>query len=329
MFNEFIKRISSFKHIGVISHIRPDGDCIGSQAALCQWLEKNGFTYTAFNEDEVPDNLSWMQNYVPVEKPANELLEKCDLFILVDGNATHRFGSFEKWIEGKDIPVWMIDHHPNPADDFEIAISVDSASSTCELIYRLFTEKDPSQIDGQIAKCLYTGIITDTGSLQYESVTPDTVRAVADLLDRGNFKPNEVIEVIFSNKTPEQMHLLSEALKTIQLYSDNQIAVMHVTTEMLEKTKTSNSDCEGFVSYPLSIANIKAAVLMKDFYDEGIRISLRSRSEVNVNKWARELGGGGHNKAAGAWHKGPLEQAITDVVKIGSKQIKKIGRAHV
>ena len=220
--------------------------------------------------------------------------------------------------------MWMIDHHPNPADEFDIAISVDDVSSTCELIYGLYEEHNPDQIDSVVAKALYTGIITDTGSLQFESVSPRTVAIVADLLERGNFRPNEVVEVIYSNKTLPQMRLLSMSLETIQLFEDNQIAVMSVTQEMLEETGTTNADCEGFVSYPLSIANIKAAVLVKDFYDEGIRISLRSRSAVDVNVWARQLGGGGHRKAAGAWHEGPREKAIEEIVKIGAKQLKDI-----
>ena len=312
------------------SHVRPDGDCIGSQMALCSWLEKNGLTVSAFNDDDVPANMQWLQKNVKVKKPSTSQLAECDLIILVDGNAAGRFGSFSEWIEKEEnnVPVWIIDHHPNPFGDFEIAVSVDNASSTCELIYQLYRENDLEQIDEHAAKAMYTGIITDTGSLQFESVTPNTVRAVASLLEYGGFKPNEVIEIIFSNKTQDQMKLLSEALNTIKLYADNQIAVMYVNTEMLEKTHTTQSDCEGFVSYPLSIANIKAAILLKDFYDEGIRISLRSRSNVNVNEWAGELSGGGHKKAAGAWHPGPLEQAIEDVVAIGSNQIKQIDTKH-
>jgi len=326
MFEEFIKKIENHNHIGVISHVRPDGDCIGAQIALCSWLEKNGRSVSAFNDDEVPENLQWLQKKIKIEKPTAARLAECDLIILVDGNAAGRFGSFSDWIEKDEnsVPVWMIDHHPNPFGDFEISISVDDASSTCELIYKLYWEHDPGQIDEYAAKAMYTGIITDTGSLQFESVTPDTVRAVASLLEYGDFTPNEVIEIIFSNKTQSQLKLLSEALNTIKLFADNQIAIMHVNTEMLEKTHTTQSDCEGFVSYPLSIANIKAAVLLKDFYDEGIRISLRSRSSIDVNKWAGELGGGGHKKAAGAWHPGPLEKAIEDVVAIGSNQIKQI-----
>lgn len=324
MFSEFIEKIKEYNHIGILSHVRPDGDCLGAQVALGWWLQKNGFKVSAFNDDEIPLNLQWLTKAMEIEKPTDTKFEKCDLFIMVDGNAIHRFGRFKEWSEDKSLPMWMIDHHPNPADEFDLTISVDDASSTCELIYGLYEESDPGLIDSVSAKALYTGIVTDTGSLQFESVSPRTVAIVSELLDRGNFRPNEVIEVIYSNKTLPQMKLLSMALETIQLFEDNQIAVMSVTQEMLEETGTTNADCEGFVSYPLSIANIKAAVLVKDFYDEGIRISLRSRSAVDVNIWAGQLGGGGHRKAAGAWHEGPREKAIEEIVNIGAKQLKDI-----
>lgn len=324
MFKEFIKKIKNHKTIGVVSHIRPDGDCIGGQVALCRWLKKNGLEVYGFNDDQISDNMQWLLEYFPVEKPTPVKLASCDLFILIDGNALHRFGSFKDWFEDNPTPLLMVDHHPNPEDIFDIAISVDDASSTCELIYRLYEETDLEKLDEQSAKALYTGIITDTGSLKFDSVKPETVEVVADLLRRGKFTPNEVIEKLFYNKTLPQMRLLSLALGNINLYENGQIAVMSVTQTMLDQTGTTNADCEGFVDYPLSITGVKAAILIKDLNDEGIKMSLRSKSEVDVNIWARELGGGGHKKAAGAWHKGPLNKAIEDTVKIGSKQLKQI-----
>lgn len=329
MFKDFlnkIKRLNPESQIGVLSHIRPDGDCIGSQIALCRWLQLEGFKATAFNDDEIPENLEWLQKSVTIEKPDHEKLESCDLFILVDGNATHRFGSFEEWLKGKKQPVWVIDHHPDPESIFEITISETDASSTCEIIYELYAQNDLSRIDSEIAMALYSGIITDTGSLQFDSVTPKTVEITADLLRRGKFKPNEVIERIYSNKTIEQMKLLSASLETIQLFKNNQIAVMYVTEEMLSKSGATFSDCEGFVNYPLSIGSVKAAIFMKDQGSEGIRMSLRSRSEIDVNIWARNFGGGGHKKAAGAWHSGPLENAIKEVVEVGVNQLKNIDK---
>lgn len=324
MFKDFIKNVKKHHHIGVYSHIRPDGDCIGAQVALCKWLQNNGLKVTAFNDDDISENLVWLTNYFPVQKASDELIETCDLFIVVDGNAPHRFGSYEEYQQRKRRPVFMIDHHPNPEDDFDLSISVEEASSTCELIYNLYREHDLSQIDEEVAKALYTGIITDTGSLQYDSVTPETMEAAADLIRRGNFTPNQVAERVFSNQTLPQLQLLSVSLSTIQLFENNQIAVMTVTKKMLDDTGTTNADTSGFVSYPLSITGIKAAVLLKDLDDKGIKMSLRSKSHVDVNLWARELGGGGHKKAAGAWHPGPLKKAITETVAIGSKQIKEL-----
>ncbi len=321
MFKEFIKKIKNYKRIGVISHIRPDGDCIGSQVGLAVWLKKNGFDVQAFNDDDVPLNLEWLTCYFPIQAFELEKIKQCDLVILVDGNALHRFAHSDSWSDSVDAPFWMVDHHPDPNDEFDLQISVPGASSTCELIYNLYNEYNIEQLDTDAAKALYTGIITDTGSLQFDSVTPDTLEAVADILRRGDFKPNIVAEQVFSSKTEAQYKLLSEALRTIKLYENNQIALMYVTQEMLEKTGTTNSDTEGFVSYPLSIAGVKAAILMKDLEEDGVKMSLRSRSNIDVNQWARELDGGGHKKAAGAWHPGPLDKTIEDVITIGKKQL--------
>src|SRR5690625_7677833 len=119
-------------------------------------------------------------------------------------------------MENRDLPVRMIDHHLNPDDGFEIAISVETASSSCELIYQLFKEHNPDQISGMNARAMYTGIITDTGSLQFESVSPATVRAIADLLERGGSRPNEVAERVFSKRSIGQMHRLSGSLMTMR-----------------------------------------------------------------------------------------------------------------
>lgn len=324
MFKEFIEITKKYSRVGVFSHIRPDGDCIGSQVALSLWLKKNGVDVIAFNDDDIAENLIWLTDYFPVQKATEELTDQCDLFIVVDGNAPHRFGSYETWQEKKRRPVLMVDHHPHPEDEFDHAVSVDDASSTCELIYNLYKEHDIDQIDENVAKALYTGLITDTGSLQYDSVKPETMDAAAELLRRGKFKPNLVAERVFSNQTLPQLQLLSLSMSTIELFENNQIAVMTVTKEMLDETGTTNSDTGGFVSYPLSITGIKAAVLLKDLDDDGVKMSLRSKSDVDVNLWARELGGGGHKKAAGAWHPGPLEKAIRETVQIGSKQIQKL-----
>lgn len=321
MFKELIQKLKSHDTIGVYSHIRPDGDCIGAQVAMCLWLQQNDVEVYAFNDDAVALNLQWLTDFFPVQPPEEKQLRRCDAFLLLDGNSAKRFGSYAEYIKDDPKPTYMIDHHPNPKGNFEVGISVEEASSTCELIFRLFEENDISQVDTEVAQALYTGLLTDTGSLQFDSVTPETLRICSELLRLGDFRPNIVAERVFSTKSLNQLHLLSMAVGTIELFEDNQIAIMYVTKEMLDETNTTNDDCEGFVSYPLSVAGIKAAILFKALGD-GVKMSLRSKSdEVDVNKWAREIGGGGHRKASGAWHAGPLETTIEEVVGVGAKYL--------
>lgn len=324
MFKEFINKLKNYKTIGVFSHLRPDGDCLGAQVALCKWLEKNGWEARAFNDDEVPPNMHWLASHFTIHKPGEKSLSELDAVILVDGNIPSRFGIIGEFYTRLSLPLFMIDHHPDPADVFTVSVSVPEASSTCELIYKLISEHDIGQLDKVTAKALYTGMITDTGSLQFDSVTPDTVEIVADLLRKGNFKPNEVIDKIYSNRTLNQFQLLSRSLDTIQMFQNNQVAVMHVTQQMMQDTGTTNMDTEGFVSYPLSIQGVKVAIIFKDMEEDGVKMSLRSRSRVDVNIWARKLGGGGHKKAAGAWHEGPLQKAISDTIELGKNQIQKV-----
>lgn len=320
-FKDLISSLTRHKKVAVLSHLRPDGDCLGSQVALSLWLQKNGIEAVAFNEDELPENMLWLLEFFPISKPSENLEESFDAFVLVDGNALHRFGKNAENLSSSKKPIYMIDHHPDPDDIFEEMVSDVSASSTCELIYKLFAEHNASQIDESAAKAMYLGLVTDTGSFQFSSVTPDTLYAASDLLKRGTFTPNEITERIYASRPLRQLKLLSMALDTIEIHADGKIATICITKEMFEATNTTNEDTEGFVQYPLSVEGVKACVLFRE--DEGrIKLSLRSQSDaIDVNKWARTFNGGGHTKAAGAWFDGTLEKAMTDVIEEGKKQL--------
>lgn len=320
MHKQFISHILRHQKIAVFSHLRPDGDCLGSQIALCIWLQKNGIEAAAFNEDPIPANLQWMLSYYEIKNPLKANLKDFDAFMVVDGNALHRFGNRAAKIPDLQKPVYMIDHHPNPEDIFEMAISETEASSTAELVYGLFAEHNPEQIDEGVAKSLFAGIMTDTGSFQFSSVQPKTMRVAADLMERGNFTPDEIVHNIYAGKPLKQLKLLSMALDTITLHQHGQLATIHITDEMMRNTQTSKYDTEGFVQYPLTIEGVKACVMLREDADS-IKLSLRSKSDVDVNKWARRFDGGGHKKAAGASHPGPIQKAIDDVIAVGAEQL--------
>lgn len=321
MFSSLIKSLLSHKKVAVFSHLCPDGDCLGSQIALCLWLEKNGIQTAAFNEDEVNENMQWLLEFKTVEKPTPEKLSQFEAFVFVDGNALYRFGANAEALENSGKSLYMVDHHPDPASYFNDFVSDVSASSTCELIYRLYDEHNPNQIDRAAAKAMYTGLVTDTGSFQFESVKPATLKAAAHLLETGSFTPNEVVEKIYSTKKLNQIKLTALALGTIELHLDQQIATMYVNQSMFQETQTSNEDTEGLVAYPLSIQGVKACVFFREDAPGNIKLSLRSRSSIDVNQWAKSFSGGGHVKAAGAHFEGSLEEAIKSVLEEGRKHI--------
>jgi phosphoesterase RecJ-like protein len=320
MFKNFISKIRQHQKVAVFSHVRPDGDCLGSQVALSLWLQKNGIDTTAFNEDSIPENMEWLLNFFPIIKPTKDQLIDFDAFVVVDGNALHRFGETAKHLSELGKPIYMIDHHPEPDDIFEESVSMASASSTCELVHQLYSEHNPDQIDEHAAKAMYLGLVTDTGSFQFDSVKPETLSAGADLLKRGGFTPNVITEKIYSSRPLRQLKLLSMALETIELHADGQISTITITEEMFEQTGTSSEDTEGFVQYPLSVEGVKACVLFRENGDR-VKLSLRSQSNIDVNKWARRFNGGGHKKAAGAWHTGPVKKAMEEVISIGQEQL--------
>lgn len=320
IFKNFISKILQHQKVGVFSHVRPDGDCLGSQVALSLWLQKNGVNATSFNEDDIPENMKWLLDFFPISKPSKEQVAGFDAFIVVDGNALHRFGETAEQLAELDKPIYMIDHHPQPDDIFEEFVSQVDASSTCELVHQLYSEHNPNQIDEHAAKAMYLGLVTDTGSFQFDSVKPGTLSAAADLLERGGFTPNVITEKIYSSRPLKQLKLLSMALETIELHADGQISTITITREMFEQTGTTNEDTEGFVQYPLSVEGVKACVLFREDGDR-IKLSLRSQSNIDVNKWAREFNGGGHKKAAGAWYSGPIKKALTEVIEVGKEQL--------
>ncbi|MEX1122508.1 MAG: DHHA1 domain-containing protein, partial [Balneolales bacterium] len=284
------------------------------------WCQKNGIEAKCFNDDDLKNNLKWMNKYFPIEKPDRDYLDRCDGIVFLDGNSLDRFGVFAEYLKSVDKPLYMIDHHPDPDDIFELAYSDPKASSTAEMIYHLFEQGDLNMIDGSIARALYTGMMTDTGSFRFDSVTYETHLILSELLRRGEFSPDEIHQRIYDDWTLNQLHLLGMALNRVELHHNNQISTMTVTETMLRKTGCTYSDLEGFVSHALSIKTVKSAIIFCELEGK-IKISLRAKRDVDVNLVARQFGGGGHKKAAGSWHPGSMQKAVEDFVKVTAEQL--------
>lgn len=318
MIEQLVKQLQKSKNPVIFSHIRPDGDAIGSQVAMSLWFKNQGIEAVAVNEDDVPPNMTWLSDLFPIQKPTQDILDQADAFIFVDGSAAYRFGDWGvKANEMESVPSYVIDHHPDTSDEFDLAYAVVSASSTCELLYRVFEATDLNLIDNDAARAMYTGLVTDTGSFRFDSVSAEVHDIVADLLRRGNFRPNVVHEELYDRRTQKQLHLLGEVLKSIELFNDGKIAAMRITQKMLDDHNSAYSDTDGFIAYPLSLNGVDSAFIASE--KEGkIKLSLRSKRLIKANEWAKAFGGGGHARAAGCWHDSDdMDEAIEAVVGKG------------
>jgi phosphoesterase RecJ-like protein len=316
----FISKVTRHKTVGVFSHLRPDGDAIGSQMAFCRWLSARGVQVKAFNEDPVPANLAWMLPFFPIVKPTLESVTACEAYVFLDGNGLNRFGSLAEGTAHAKRPFYLIDHHPSSEMPFEAAIHDVSASSTAELVFYLYLNSDLGLLDKESAKAIYTGIMTDTGSFRFDSVRFTTHTIVSELVRIGGFNVAEIHEAVYDDKTAGQIALLGKALQTVALHGDG-FASMYVTKAMLDETGCSKQHTEGFTQYPLSVQGVHAIVFCVDFGDR-IKASFRTKRDIDANLWARQWKGGGHVRASGGWHDGPMEKAIIDFIASGKALLK-------
>lgn len=320
MIQSFISSVLKHQHIAVFSHIRPDGDAIGSQIGFCLWLKQHGVHATAFNDDGIPPSLDFLTDSYPFDLPDGTIPEDIDAIVLLDGNHPDRFGICASAIFQTEKPIYIVDHHPEPLDIYADKHWDVTASSTAELVFRLYEQSGLEAMSQSAAIALYTGIVTDTGSFRFDSVSPGTHLAAAELIARGNFKPNVVHEKLYDQKTPEQLALIGEVLRSMQFFADGRIGVVTVTNEMFNRTNTEYTDTEGLVAIPLSVKGVEAAVIFIE-HQGRIKLSFRSKTDLDVNRWARQFEGGGHAKAAGGWTNGPIEDAVQNVLETGVRAL--------
>lgn len=313
MIQKFIDGLAKWKKPGLISHVHPDGDAIGSQLALYYWFLQQNAGPVMFNDDSVPSNLGWLSNQEKIRVPEVHLLDQCDSFVFIDGNEPHRFGKMAKYFYETDKPVYLVDHHLNPPENYFEGMLWDAgASSTAWLVYKIFEKMGLEHITRDVAEALYCGILTDTGSFRFDTVTAETHFATGKIIQYGGIKPTEIYSRIYEDRSLGEYHLLGKALENIRLYCDGKVAAMMVSENMMTEAGCSVDDLEGFVNYPLSIRSVLVSILLYE-KDEKIKVSLRGKSILDLNRVARSFDGGGHYNAAGAWHTGPMEDAISEI----------------
>ena len=316
------------------THIRPDGDAIGSVLALRRMLEQLGRAVRIISSDPPPSNLTWMPGIAHIEVFDGSLaqrswIDQAEVICVLDTNALNRLGELAAAVEASPAHKLLIDHHTEPEDWFDLQYVRDTASSTGELVYELVRAIDPNLIDTELATALYVAIMTDTGSFRFNSVTPVVHRIAADLLARGRLSTEAIHSAIFDTRTPESMRLLGLALRDLQLRYDGRLAYVVLSRRMFNKTGASTEDVEGFSNLLLSIRGVQIALLFTEI-DKGIKISFRSKGDYHVNTWARAFGGGGHRNAAGAFIENtPLPQVVETVLAAAPLYIPQLTKTPV
>lgn len=310
--------LSKPKRIVIVPHKNPDGDAIGSSLGLWHYLKSIGQKVRVIVPNDYPRFLKWMPgtnevlNFEKDHIAAVEHLNSSDLCFTLDFNHLGRVGQMTPILEGLDATFIMIDHHQAPDNYAEITYSDSKMSSTSEMVYNFISSLgDTNKISSEIADCLYSGIVTDTGSFKYSSTTSKTHQVVADLINKGA-KSFEIQNKIFDTNTPDRLKLLSCALKNMVILKNYNTAYTILSQEELDTHNYRKGDTEGFVNYGLTIQNIRFAVIFIENKEEGIiKISFRSEGNFSVNEFARNhFNGGGHTNAAGGRSDNTMEVTI-------------------
>ncbi|MFS4492329.1 DHH family phosphoesterase [Maribacter sp. 2308TA10-17] len=310
--------------IAIIPHKNPDGDAIGSTLALWHYLKNRGQEATIVSPNDYPKFLKWMPgnehilNFETKNSQALSAINEATLIFTLDFNHFGRTGQLAPILEASKAKYIMIDHHQSPADYAEITYSDVAMSSTCEMVYN-FIEflGDTDKVTSEMANCIYTGIMTDTGSFKFHATTSQTHRIVADLIDKGAEK-TAIHNHIYDTNSPSRLHLLGCALKNMVILEEFRTAYITLSQEELDAYNYQKGDTEGFVNYGLTLEGISFAVIFIENKEEGIiKISFRSQGDFSVNEFARShFNGGGHDNAAGGRSEVSMEKTAKYFVSL-------------
>jgi len=302
------EQILQARSIVIVTHTNPDGDAIGSSLGFYHFLltlipKRN---VKVIIPNEFPAFLKWMPAVDEIMVfPANEeaaitCIHNADLCFCLDFNSLKRTDKLSSYLEASNSFKILIDHHPQPDNNFDLMISSVESSSTCELIYDVIHSMSGVEaLNNEIASCLYVGIMTDTGSFSYSCRRPETYLVVAELIRHG-INSELIHRKIYDTYSENRMRLLGYCLsERLKVLKDFHTAYIYLTEDDLKHFNHQNGDTEGVVNYALSIEGIVLAVLFTE--KEGkIRLSLRSKGEFSVNELARKyFNGGGHKNASG------------------------------
>jgi len=309
-----INHIKDAKSVIVVSHIAPDGDAIGTVTGMYKVLKKMGKEVDVFIDDEIPE----MYYFVPnVEKISRPFYKEADVVLIFDCADEERLGSTKELLKTSAVTI-NIDHHISNTLYAKLNYVDTNAAATAEIAYQI-VKLLGVEFDEEIATSFYTAILTDSGGFMYESTTSITHQIAGDLINNGA-KFKEIGDKVFNTLKFNKAKLLGRALNSLTLYKDGRVAYMEILKKDFQETNTNLSHIENIITYARNIEGVEVAVLLVEKEGE-IKISLRSKEKIDVNKIANIFDGGGHVRAAGCSIKGNIGEAKEKILQAIFKEL--------
>tara|TARA_A100000164_G_scaffold53588_2_gene42157 strand:- start:662 stop:1666 length:1005 start_codon:yes stop_codon:yes gene_type:complete len=315
------KLFSIRRKIILIPHSSPDADALGSCLALYHFFkDQNDVSIISPNDyTEILNFLPGSENIIIHEsKLSEELFKNADIIFTLDFNSLSRARNLSSFITNSSASIIMIDHHENPDKYANITISNPKMSSTCEMVYNFIITLDKSKMNYEIATCIYTGIVADTGSFRFPSTTSKTLKVGSELINYG-VNVTEIFEKLHNNFQFKRLKLLGSTINNFKKIDRLPILYTSISDEDQRLNDFKKGDSEGFVNFGLTVIGILCSVLFIEKKDEGlIKISFRSKGDFKVNIFASKyFNGGGHEHASGGISKLSLieteKKFITDI----------------
>lgn len=307
MLSQVVELIESKNRFGITSHIRPDGDSLGSSLGLYWLLKALDKDVDVIMRDPVPhayQQLPGACNVIVTPAVTNPYHA---VFVIECSDITRPgLVDLEKQL------VVNIDHHSTTALFGTINWIDSTASAVGEMIYNL-CKATGVRVTKEIAECVYTALITDTGSFHYSNTTERTFKVASELVRTG-VKPAKTAEAVFASYPWSRIQLMGEVLSTAKRDASGRVASLRLSQEMQSRSHASDEDADGFVNYPLTVGEVEAVVLLKECAPQVYRTSLRSKGDVNVARVAGKFGGGGHRNAAGCTLQGPWDEVEQEII---------------
>jgi phosphoesterase RecJ-like protein len=316
LLSQVVQLIENKNFFGITTHQRPDGDGIGSSLALCWLLKSLDKKAEVIVRDPVPSSCIRLPGASEVRR-VERIDRDYDAVFVIECSDVQRPG-----IVGLDKQfVVNIDHHASSALFGDINWIDSTASAVGEMIYNL-CKAIGGRVTREIAECVYTALLTDTGSFHYSNTTERTFKVASELI-RAGVKPAKLAESVYSSYPWSRVLLLGQVMSSVRRASSGKVAALRQSQQMLDFACASEEDAEGFVNIPLTSEDIEAVVMLKESEPGTFRASLRSKGDVNVAKIAEKFGGGGHKNAAGCTVEGDWDTLEDTFVQMLEEAVRK------